>query len=58
MCGFQERLFDMSMPRCVATGTAMSVSLCIVYGLSMGHSNVLSEFSPESRVSKGAIVMS
>ena len=26
----------MSMPRCVATGTALSVSLCIVYGLSMG----------------------
>jgi len=24
-CGFQE----MSMPRCVATGTALSVSLCI-----------------------------
>ena len=36
MCGFQERLFDMSMPRCVATGTALSVSLCIMYGLSMG----------------------
>ena len=36
MCGFQERLFDMSMPRCVATGTALSVLLCIVYGLSMG----------------------
>ena len=26
----------MSMPRCVAIGTALSVSLCIVYGLSMG----------------------
>ena len=25
MCGFQERLFDMSMPRCVAAGTALSV---------------------------------
>ena len=36
MCGFQERLFDMFMPRCVATGTALSVSLCIMYGLSMG----------------------
>ena len=35
-CGFQERLFDMYMPRCVATGTALSVSSCIVYGLSMG----------------------
>ena len=36
MCGFQERLFDMSMPKCVAIGTAPSVSSCIVYGLSMG----------------------
>ena len=36
VCGFQERLFDMSMPMCVATGTALSVSSCIVYGLSMG----------------------
>ena len=36
MSGFQERLFDMSMPRCVATGTALSDSSCIVYGLSMG----------------------
>ena len=36
ICGFQERLFDMSMPRCVATGTALSVSSCIVYGLSIG----------------------
>ena len=36
MCGFQERLFDMFMPRCVATGTALSVSSCIVYGLSIG----------------------
>ena len=26
----------MSMPRCVATGTALSVLLYIVYGLSMG----------------------
>ena len=25
----------MYMPRCVATGTALSVSSCIVYGLSM-----------------------
>ena len=33
---FQERLFDMSMPRCVATCTALSVSSSIVYGLSMG----------------------
>ena len=23
MCEFEERLFDMSMPRCVATGTAI-----------------------------------
>ena len=36
MCGFQERLFDVSMPRCVVTCNALSVSLCIVYGLSMG----------------------
>ena len=36
MCGFQERLFEISMPRGVATGTALSVSLCIMYGLSMG----------------------
>ena len=35
MCGFQERLFNMSMPRCVVTGTALSVSSCIVYGLSI-----------------------
>ena len=34
MCGFQERLFDMA--RCVSTGTALSISSCIVYGLSMG----------------------
>ena len=27
----------MSMPRCVATGTALSVSSCIPYGLSMGN---------------------
>ena len=26
----------MSMPRCVATGTALSGSSCIVHGLSMG----------------------
>ena len=32
MCGFQERSFDMSMPRCVASGTALSVSSCIVCG--------------------------
>ena len=25
MCGFQERLFEMSMPRCMATGTALIV---------------------------------
>ena len=36
MCGFQERLFDISTSMRVATGTALSVSLCIVYGLSMG----------------------
>ena len=36
MCGFQERLFDMSMLRCVATGTALSVSSCMLYELSMG----------------------
>ena len=36
ICGFQERLFDISMPRCVATGTALSGSSCIVYGLYMG----------------------
>ena len=36
MCGFQERLFAMSIPRCVATSTALSVSSCIVYGLCMG----------------------
>ena len=36
MCGFQERLFDISMPRWVATGTALSGSSCIVYGLCMG----------------------
>ena len=35
MCGFQERLFDISMPRWVATGTALSGSSCIVYGLCM-----------------------
>ena len=35
MCGFHERLFDMSMPRCVATGNALSVSSCIMYGLPM-----------------------
>ena len=35
MCGFQE-IFDMSMPRFFSTGTALSVSLCIMYGLSMG----------------------
>ena len=35
MCGFQERLLDISMPRWVATGTALSGSSCIVYGLSM-----------------------
>ena len=36
MCVFQEKLFDISMPRWVATGTALSGSSCIVYGLSMG----------------------
>ena len=36
MCGFQERLFAISMPRWVATGTALSGSSCIVYGLCMG----------------------
>ena len=36
MCGFQERLLDVSMPRCVATGIALSGSSCIVDGLSMG----------------------
>ena len=38
MCGFQERLLDISMPRArwVATGTALSGSSCIVYGLCMG----------------------
>ena len=36
MCGFQERLLDMSMPRCVATGIVLSGSSCIVYGLSTG----------------------
>ena len=35
MCGFQERLFAMAMPRCVATGTAMSVSSYIIYVLCM-----------------------
>ena len=28
MCGFQEMLFDSSTSMCVATGTALSVSLC------------------------------
>ena len=36
ICWFQEMLFDMSMLRCIATGTALSVSSRIVYGLSMG----------------------
>jgi len=36
MCGFQEGLFAMSKSRCVATSTALSVSSCIAYGLSMG----------------------
>ena len=36
MCGFRERLFDISMPRWVATSTALSGSSCIVYGLYMG----------------------
>ena len=35
MCGFQET-FDMCMPRCVATGTALSVT-CILYELSRGN---------------------
>ena len=37
MCGFQERLLDISMPRWVATGTALSGSSCIVYGWCMGY---------------------
>ena len=31
MCGFQERLLDMTISRCVATGTVPSVSSCILY---------------------------
>ena len=29
MCGFQERLFDISMPRWVATGTVVRHVLCM-----------------------------
>ena len=36
ICGFQEKLFDMFIPRCVATGTALRVSSCILYEISMG----------------------
>ena len=31
MCVFQERLFDMSMPRCLATGTVFRYVLCMGY---------------------------
>ena len=43
MCGFQERLFDMSMPRCVVTGIALSVSSYIVYGLSIGATYIIAQ---------------
>ena len=36
MCGFQERLFDISTLRCVATRTALSVLSCILLELFMG----------------------
>ena len=38
VCGFQESLFDMSVPRCIATGgDCPECSSCIVYDLSMGN---------------------
>ena len=35
MCAFHGRLLDISIPRRVATGSALNGSSCIVYGLSM-----------------------
>ena len=67
MCGFQERLLDIYMPRWVATGTALSGSSCIMYGLCMGdldlvmciisHLDGLKMFFPSQLVCQGRSVV-